>query len=163
SREDRSRRDLDVMAASRAGVRATTALCGRVLLEGHAFALALRAIGRLSIGREAVPPEPIEAGVIVRKLAHKLHEREAGIGRIGALRVLSVYRGHALHPITIYTRKGYLPYLSIEPLSSIHGYRFSLTSSQDQRSPLMAELTDIATVREEVRERYAAAARAGDC
>src|SRR5438874_5343463 len=33
----------------------------------------------------------------------------------------------------------------------------------DQRSPQMTEPTDIATVREEVRERYAAAASAGDC
>src|SRR5436309_15974316 len=36
------------------------------------------------------------------------------------------------------------------------------TSSHDRRSPHMAEPTDIATVREEVRERYAAAARVAD-
>src|SRR4051812_4336749 len=76
---------VDVVPTAGAGPRLAT-LLRRVLLERHAFALALRAVGMLAVRRVARAPKVLKAGCIVGELPHELHERVVRVRALGALR-----------------------------------------------------------------------------
>src|ERR1700728_3781599 len=85
---------MDVMAAAGAGPRLAT-LRGRVLAE-RAFLFALRAVRMFAVRCVARAPQVLKARGIVGELAHELHERARGLGRVGPTWGVAVYRRHSV-------------------------------------------------------------------
>lgn len=85
---------MDVVSARRAGPRLSL-LLGIVVFElARLIALgAMRVFPVLGVPRA---PKILKARIVVRKLAHELHDRVLRLGGSGALRALSVSRWHRL-------------------------------------------------------------------
>jgi hypothetical protein len=80
------------MAAARAGPRLAT-LRRRVPTKG-ALLLALWAHRVFAIRRIVQAPQVLKARSIVGELAHELHQRVRGLGRVGPTWCVAVYRRH---------------------------------------------------------------------
>src|ERR1035438_1331597 len=90
--EDRSRCGVDMMAAS--GTRPRLALLRSLVARELRGATALMAHGMDAVLRVPIAPQPFEAGHIIGKLGHELHQRKLGIRGLGALRFVSIYGRH---------------------------------------------------------------------
>jgi hypothetical protein len=83
-----------VKVIAAAGASPRLALLRSLIPLERALSNALRAVGVLAVRRIAVPPQPVKAGGVVRKLAYELHERVVRIRRLGSLGLVSVHWWH---------------------------------------------------------------------
>ena len=90
--EDRSRRGVDVMAASGASPR--LALLRSLVSREFGSAAALVAHGMDTVLRVPIAPQPFKARRIIGELGHEFHQRKLGIRGLGALRFVSIYGRH---------------------------------------------------------------------
>src|SRR5438105_1887272 len=95
--KDRPGGRLHVEAAGCAGP--SLAALSRVVALERALDLTALADRMFSISRAAVPPKPFQAGVIVRELAHELHERVGRLRGGGTFGVFPIYGWHRFIPL----------------------------------------------------------------
>lgn len=94
--EDRPRSGMEMMPTGGTGPRLP--LLRRFIAFKDRLVIALRAMRMLPILGVPITPEPFQAGGVIRKLAHELHEGVLRIGRFGSLWVVSIDRWHRVSP-----------------------------------------------------------------
>lgn len=95
--KDRARCRMQMMSAPCTGPRLP--LLRSLIAFKDALGLALRAYSMFPILREPIAPQPLQAGRIVRKFAHEIHQRVLRVRGFGADGLISIYWRHGVPPL----------------------------------------------------------------